>query len=259
MNGRPSVTLTAAVEIERLDRDQRLVVVHAQRRVIAAPRGGVKHRIGRERAARLDAFAAQRGDGRRDDLDILASERAAFAGMRVEPGDRDDRPGDPEIADQRGMRHAPGMDDRGRRQFFDGRAQRQMDRHRHDAQLRPGQHHHRVVRDPGKLGEEFGVPGMPETGPVERVLVDRVGHERGGAAVPHVGDGGLDRADHQHRVGRDRGGPVRPATLPPTGTHRQRLARILPRSRKRPASAITGTSQPRRCAIAARRSGSSIR
>ena len=94
MNGRPKRDVDAAVEIDRLDRDQRLVVIHAQRRVVAAPRRGVEHRVGGERPARVDAGGAQRGDRRRDDVDVLAAERAGLAGMRVEPGDRDDRRGD---------------------------------------------------------------------------------------------------------------------------------------------------------------------
>ncbi len=58
-NGRPSVTLTARVEGERLDRDQRLVVIHAQRRVVARARGGMEHGVGGERPARIDAFGRE--------------------------------------------------------------------------------------------------------------------------------------------------------------------------------------------------------
>ena len=58
--GRPSVTLTRVVEGERLDRDQRLVVIHAERRVVGRARRRVEHRVGRQRAARVDAVGAQR-------------------------------------------------------------------------------------------------------------------------------------------------------------------------------------------------------
>ena len=92
----------------------------------------------------------------------------------------------------------------------------QTNRHRHAPQLRPCEHHHRIVSDPGKLGEEFGVPGIAETGPIERILVDRIGHDCGRAASLHVGDRGLDRADYQLRVGRI--GAARPG--PNAAAHR---------------------------------------
>ena len=78
----PSVTLTPPLEVERLQRDQRLVVVHAEHGVVARARRGMEQRVGRQRAARVDALAPQLRDRRRDDLDLLAAERAAFAGMR---------------------------------------------------------------------------------------------------------------------------------------------------------------------------------
>ena len=65
-NGSPSVTFTRVVEVERLDRDQRLVVVHAQGRVVAGAGGRVEHGVGRQRARDVDALrrAARRWPGR---------------------------------------------------------------------------------------------------------------------------------------------------------------------------------------------------
>ena len=50
-----------------------------------------EHRVGRERALDVDACASRRFDGGRDDVDFLAAEVAAVAGVRIEPGDRDAR------------------------------------------------------------------------------------------------------------------------------------------------------------------------
>ena len=61
-----------------------------------------------------------------------------------------------------------------------------------------------------QLGEELGVAGMAEAGGVERLLLDRVGDERRGAAGADQRDAGADRRDHRRRVGR-----VRPARPPP--------------------------------------------
>ena len=77
--GRPSVTLTPLVEGERLERDQRLVVIHADDRVVAGARGGVEHGIGRQRPAsrRCRPRAAPRPPAPMI-VDLLAAERAAL-------------------------------------------------------------------------------------------------------------------------------------------------------------------------------------
>ncbi len=64
--GRPRVTLTPPAKVHGLDRDQRLVVIHAERRVIGRAGGGMEQRVGRRRAAHVDAVALQRVDRRRD-------------------------------------------------------------------------------------------------------------------------------------------------------------------------------------------------
>ena len=91
----------AAVEIERLQRDQRLVVVHAQRHVVAGARVRGEQRVGGVRAGRVDPLGAQRGDGGGDDARFLVAEPAVLAGVRIERGDRDARVGDAEVARQR--------------------------------------------------------------------------------------------------------------------------------------------------------------
>jgi hypothetical protein len=97
MKGRPSVTFTPSSKAQRLDRDQRLVVIHADRRVIARPCRGVEHRVGGERPGQADpsARALQHGG---DHLDLLAPHLAAFARMGVQPRHRDARILDAEIA-----------------------------------------------------------------------------------------------------------------------------------------------------------------
>ena len=58
----------------------------------------MEHRVGRVRAGDPPALGGKRGDRRLDDLDFLASELAAFAGMRIEAGDREPRLGNAEVA-----------------------------------------------------------------------------------------------------------------------------------------------------------------
>ena len=109
--GRPSVTLTPPSKSMRLQRDQRLVVIHgrARRRSAGAPRRGTGCR--RERAAGVDAVGAQRRTAGAIDLDLLAAHGAAFAGMGIEAGDGKARPGDAEVvAERRGDDAADGDD-----------------------------------------------------------------------------------------------------------------------------------------------------
>ena len=54
----------------------------------------VKHGVGAERAGDVDALGHRRIDRGLDDLDLLAAEQAAFAGMRIEAADGDLRRGD---------------------------------------------------------------------------------------------------------------------------------------------------------------------
>ncbi len=86
------------VEMQCLERDQRLVVIHAQGRVVAGASFGVEHGVGGHRSGHLPALGTKRVDRRLDQLDLLAAERAAFAGMGIERRHREARLGDPEIA-----------------------------------------------------------------------------------------------------------------------------------------------------------------
>ena len=78
--------------------------------------------------------------------------------------------------------------------------ERDVHRHRHGAQLRAGQHHHRTWRGagsgPGEFGQEFGVAGMGEAGGGQRRLLDGIGDDGGGAPSHDVSDGAADRLDH---------------------------------------------------------------
>ena len=122
-------------------------------------------------------------DGRRDDLDLLAPHRAAFAGVRVEAGDREARARDAEAA-----RHVGGDDARGR---DDQRARQRRAAPRSSAMWM-------VTGTTASIGdqiiitgcdgaapvtlreraEKFGVAGKREAGGVERRLGDRVGDDR---------------------------------------------------------------------------------
>src|SRR4030088_194661 len=72
-----------AFESEELERDLALVVIHAEHGVIVAASRLDPDSVGREgpidRMAPAPAFL----DGRADDVDLLATEHAAFARMRI--------------------------------------------------------------------------------------------------------------------------------------------------------------------------------
>ncbi len=55
-NGKPERHVHGVIERQRLDRDQCLVVIHAERDVVGRPRPLMKHGVGRQRSDRVDAF-----------------------------------------------------------------------------------------------------------------------------------------------------------------------------------------------------------
>ena len=91
-------------EMEGLDRDQRLVVVHAERG-IALARARAWNMVG-QRARAQHALRDQGRDCGFDDLDFLATQCSAFAGVWIERCHRQPRLGDSEIALQAAERRA---------------------------------------------------------------------------------------------------------------------------------------------------------
>ncbi len=169
----PERDVDALIEAERLQRDQRLVVIHGDDGVIAAPRRGVKQRVGRVRPRHRQTFGTQVGDGRRDRLDLLAAHGAFLAGVRVEPSDGDARGGNAEVALQRRVGDARRLEDQRARDRLRHVGERAVHGERHDAQLVRGEHHHRPVvlaggMPLGERGQELGVAGEGEVGAARR-------------------------------------------------------------------------------------------
>ncbi len=79
------------VEAEKLDRHMSLVVIHRDHRVILARLQFHKHRIARHRSGHLEIRRRVGRDYGLGDVDVLASEDAAFSRVRIERGDRDPR------------------------------------------------------------------------------------------------------------------------------------------------------------------------
>ena len=98
------------------------------------------------RAGCIDPFRLQRGDGGRDDLCFLIAELAAFAGMRIDPGDGDSalrelKP--PELI----IDKADQVDVCGRIQLGEGFPQRHMNRCEHYFESR-SKKRHRIFPEP---------------------------------------------------------------------------------------------------------------
>ena len=85
------------------------------------------------------------------------------------------------------------------RQLRDRIAERQMDGHRHDGEVRRPQHHDRMwhcaVHGGGQLRKKFSVTRMRETRAIEHALGDGIGDHCAGALFDHIGDGVPDRGD----------------------------------------------------------------
>jgi hypothetical protein len=75
----------AAVEGQRLEGNQRLVVIHGDHGVIGGARLGVEQGVGRMRTRHGETLGGKLGDGGSDHVELLATDEAAFAGVRIEP------------------------------------------------------------------------------------------------------------------------------------------------------------------------------
>lgn len=85
--------IDALVELQRFQRDQGLVVIHAQGRIIARACPRREQRVARDGAESGDPLGLQGGDGRGDDAGFLIPELAAFARVRVKCRNREARGG----------------------------------------------------------------------------------------------------------------------------------------------------------------------
>jgi hypothetical protein len=88
--------IDAAGEVHRLDRDQRLVVIHAEDRIVGGARRGMEQRVGGRGPPRIDAVALQHLDRRRDHAAFLVAHRALLAGVGIEGRHREPRTFDAE-------------------------------------------------------------------------------------------------------------------------------------------------------------------
>ena len=75
----------------KFQRDQTLVVIHAEYRIEFAFNGTVKDGVGRVGAGTVEAHPTCLLDGWRDDLGVLGAEEVVFAGMGVQARDRQAR------------------------------------------------------------------------------------------------------------------------------------------------------------------------
>ena len=146
--------------------------------------------VARPGAAGVDALGAGLGDGRLDDLDFLAAELAAFAGVRIQARDRHARPRDAHLATGpvgQAQRAQLGLG----RDARDDVGQRHVDGHQQHAQLVIGQHHGEVRRA-GAFGQDLGMAGIVDAGQVHGMLVQWRGDDGADGARLGVVDGGAD-------------------------------------------------------------------
>ena len=128
--------IDGVIESKRLDRDQRLVVIHAQGGIVGRARPFVEQRIGRQRTPGIDAVGNEPRNGRGNDGAVLLAERAVLAGVGVEPGDGEPRARNAKPHGKIARHDASGFDHEFGRKMLEDFPQRQMDRHRHDGKFR---------------------------------------------------------------------------------------------------------------------------
>ena len=160
----------------------------------------MEQRVRGQRAARIDALGLETFDGGTYQGQILVSERAIFARMRIEAGDGKARTRDAEALMQVAGDDAAGLDHEVCGEFGDDVLERKVDGDRHHCELGRPQHHHRPDSRAGRfldqLTEIFGVSGLGKARAIEDVLGNRIGHDRGrrpGADIGHRAANGRKR------------------------------------------------------------------
>src|SRR3546814_502226 len=84
LDGETKRHINALIKMQRLERDQRLVVIHAERDVISTPYALMEHGIGGKRAGDVDAFRPKLFHCGNDDVDFLHAQCSILTGMRIE-------------------------------------------------------------------------------------------------------------------------------------------------------------------------------
>ncbi len=190
------------LEVQRLDRNQRLVVIHAKRGVIVGAGRGVEQGVGRVGAADSPALGCQRGDRRLDNLDLFLAKRATLTTVGIETSHREARLSKPEIALQAAQHGAAARFDQAAGQSADDCAEREMSGDRHRPQRRPGEHHGDIGGgDATTLGDKFSLAGVSEADRVELFLGDRPGDHRRDRSRSSEADGEFEAVERAMRPG----------------------------------------------------------
>ncbi len=120
---------------------------------------------------------------------------AGFAGVRVEAGDRDARPGDAELALQVGVQDANHLIEQFGRDGIGHLAQGQVGGGERHAQAAAGEHHHDLA-GAAVVGQVFGVAGEGKAGVVDDALVHRRGDDGVIGPVHAARDRGVEQGQH---------------------------------------------------------------
>ena len=157
-------------EAEELDGHEPLVVVEGEGQVEGAATRAQEDRVGGERALRIDAARARRRDRGHDLVPLLVPEGALLARVRVEPRDREPRPGDAQVAEGRVGQHEA-VEHAVLAHVVAHGAQRHVVREQHEAH-RAEEEEHRRLR-PAELAQDLRLPLVAVAGRVHRLLVER--------------------------------------------------------------------------------------
>ena len=175
-----------AIELQRLERNQPLIVIHRDRGVEIKRVGLADERgVGRERAVGVDAFALRAPNRGRDHADFLVAEHPAFTGMGIQPEHGDSRMGDAERDAQVRREQANRIEDVALRQCSRDFCKSHVRSHQRDRQLAAREHHAPQPRV-RHLRQQLRVSGKMMSGAIHPVLANRRGHES------------VNRAAHRH-------------------------------------------------------------
>ena len=183
MNGNPSVTLMPWPKLAAFSTGSPwswyIATIASKRRAIP----GTNTVSAGKRTGHVVAGGAQRGDRRRDDVDLLAAEVPALAGVRVQAADGDARRRRARTSRRARRRRCASVASTFCRVMAAGTSfSAQVGRDERDAQRRvrrAADEQHHDVRRVRALREEFGMPDERNAGVHQHALLDRRRDQRG--------------------------------------------------------------------------------
>ena len=172
--GKAEGDIHAGVEGQQFERDEALVVIHAEHAVELSAGGAMKNSIGRVRAGDI-ALGSELRDSRTDEAFFLVAEASSFTGVGIQSGHGQTR-GTSEPALEKCHKKPSDADDLRRAELRGHVAERNVNGGKGHGERAAGEAHGEVL-DAGSVGEELRLTGKGKADGVKGLFVHGTGDD----------------------------------------------------------------------------------